>query len=189
MIVPTFAEFVAEAYGKKKFEAPKGVVEIPECAFIIGGAFYFMDVRAELEFEVDMADPSVGLFSDSFEVIYAKFLELKNVETFANPEDGTDIVGLIDLDILKREEIIEKVYDYANQPNALVEVTDPAKISAIMSEMQALYDNEKLENWTDEKLSTKIDDAGLNYMNDVTPEDGPDPDDEYENYRDRNDED
>ena len=188
MIVPTFAEFVAESYGKKKYEAPKGVVEVPECAFIIGGIFYFMDVKAELEFEIEAADPSVGIMANSADVVYAKFLELSNVETFANGEVNDEILSLINLEILSEKEIIQNIYDYANEPNALVEVTNPSKLAELIVEMQSMYDAERLKNWTDDTLDVKLHSAGLDYMNSISNDDF-DPDDEYENYRDRNDED
>lgn len=175
MSVLRFGEFVAEARNHQHIQH----FDIDDNAFIIDGVITLMTVTVEVTFEVAS---STGDWTDySFEID-----QLLNVER-VDPELSSDHVKLIELDLFTEKELINATWDVIND-GVLIDVTDESELDELKEKVKSLYASNNLSNLIGPSLDRAIDKkVQFDY---VMPTDlGRDPDDEYENYRDRNDED
>ena len=176
MSVLRFGEFIAESRQHKHIQH----FDIEDNAFLIEGVIYLMTVTVEVTFVVD----TTGAWDDySFEID-----QLLNVERVDN-ESSKDYSQLIELDLFNDNELSLMTWDTIND-GTLIEIDDESELNELLEKVRSLYASGKLRNLIGN--GTSLDKAvEVRAENDYeAPTDfGRDSDDEYENYRDRNDED
>lgn len=177
-----FQQFVNEAWANRaKSNRHRETIKLEELNFIVDGVIYVTyETICDVEFDVEPADPSVGIFGESFEITDLTITDLTGLVKFSE-EHNSELIGFrtisLSLGIVGKQ--LEKVlYEYvdkylSDEENVLAE----EKINVI-DKLNKLGDEQRIVLFDGSDFERLVQKAVDNI--DTSPDDEPDYDEDYD---------